>query len=228
MLVALRRVLLEAYRLDLMENHDYLKAADLKSLKVTPQLRGRALTTAEIQGLIAHCRQEGTAIALRDGAVISLLRCGGIRREELLNLELADLNLETGAVVVRHGKGNKTRSVYLSEVALELVKRWLEVRGDEPGALICPVNKGGRVTIRHFAADGDGIYKLVKARAEKAGIAHFSPHDFRRTFCSDLLAEGEDVFTVQDLAGHASPMTTKRYDRRGEARKRKAVQKLKF
>ena len=228
MLVALRRVLLEAYRLDLMDANDYTKAAALKSLQVTPQLRGRALTTAEIHDLIAHCRQLGTTLAIRDGAVISLLRCGGIRRKELLDLELADVNLETGTVIVRHGKGNKTRTVYLSEVALELVKQWLEVRGDAPGALICPVHRGGRVIIRHFAGDGDGIYKLVKARAQKAGITHFSPHDFRRTFCSDLLAEGEDVFTVQDLAGHASPVTTKKYDRRGEARKRKAVQKLKF
>ena len=81
--------------------------------------------------------------------------------------------------------------------------------------------------MRHFASDGDGIYKLVKARAKKAGVDNFSPHDFRRTFCSELLDDG-DLFTVQDLAGHVSPLTTKKYDRRGEARKLLAVQKLKF
>ena len=228
MLVALRRVLKEAYRLDLMTAADYTKAADLKSFRVTNSLRGRALSLDEIKGLIAHCLEIGTAIALRDGAVISVLRCGGIRRQELVRLDLADLNLETGAVLVRHGKGNKTRTVYLSQIALELVNRWLEVRGSAPGALICPVNKSNKVTIRHFADDGDGIYKLVQERAKKAGLAHFSPHDFRRTFCSDLLNAGEDVFTVQDLAGHSSPVTTKKYDRRGEARKLKAVQKLQF
>ena len=82
--------------------------------------------------------------------------------------------------------------------------------------------------VRHFASDGDGIYKIIKRRAEKAGLERFSPHDFRRTFCSDLLAEGEDVFTVQSLAGHSTPATTAKYDRRGEARKRKAVRKLQF
>ncbi len=228
MLVALRRVLQEAYRLDLMDAGDYTKAADLKNFRVTTSLRGRALSLDEIKGLIAHCLELGTAIALRDGAVISVLRCGGIRRQELVRLTIADVNIETGAVLVRHGKGNKTRTVYLSEIALELVNRWLEIRGDAQGALICPVNKSGRVTIRHFASDGDGIYKLVRERAKKAGIAHFSPHDFRRTFGSDLLEAGEDVFTVQDLMGHASTVTTKKYDKRGEARKRKAVQKLKF
>ena len=228
MLVALRQVLKEAHRLDLMNANDYSKAVDLKSLKVTGQLRGRALSLDEIKGLIASCLEDGRAIARRDGAVISVLRGGGIRRQELVRLELADVNLETGAVEIRHGKGNKARTVYLSEIALTLVEDWLEVRGHAPGALICPVNKSGEVTIRHFAEDGDGIYKLIKARAQKAGISHFSPHDFRRTFCSDLLTQGEDLFTVQDLAGHVSPMTTKRYDKRGEARKQKAARKLPF
>ncbi len=109
-----------------------------------------------------------------------------------------------------------------------MIEDWLKVRGNLPGALICPVNRGGNITLRHFASDGDGIYKLVKARAMSAGVKHFSPHDFRRTFCSDLLAEGEDVFTVQELAGHASPATTAKYDRRGEGRKRRAVKRLKF
>jgi integrase/recombinase XerD len=229
MLVALRRVLQEAYRLDLMAANDYFKAADLKNFRADSPIRGRALSLEEIKGLISSCLKEGTAIALRDAAVISVLRGSGIRRQELVRLDLADVNKTTGEVVVRRGKGNKTRTVYLSEIALELVSGWLEVRGDAPGALICPVNKSDRVTIRHFAEDGDGIYKLVRARAEKAGIApSFSPHDFRRTFGSDLLEAGEDVFTVQDLMGHASTVTTKRYDRRGEERKKRAVRKLGF
>jgi integrase/recombinase XerD len=50
-----------------------------------------------------------------------------------------------------------------------MIEDWLKVRGDLPGALICPVNKGGKVFLRHFARDGDGIYKLVKARAKYLG-----------------------------------------------------------
>jgi integrase len=94
--------------------------------------------------------------------------------------------------------------------------------------LICPVNKGGRVELRHFAADGDGIYKLVRERAIKAGVKRFSPHDFRRTFCSDLFDNDTDLFTVQQLAGHVSPSTTVKYDRRGEQAKHRAVQRLKL
>jgi integrase len=228
MLVALRRVLTEAYRLDLIEASDYHKAVDLANVKGTGKLRGRALSTNEIESLIDCCYEQGGAIAIRDAAVIAILRCGGIRRQEIVQLNLDDLDLATGELTIHRGKGGKFRLVYLTTEAIEMIEDWLEVRGNLSGSLICPVNKGGKVILRHFARDGDGIYKLVKARALSAGVKHFSPHDFRRTFCSDLLAEGEDVFTVQELAGHASPVTTAKYDRRGEGRKRRAVKRLKF
>ena len=228
MLVALRRVLQEAYRLDLMDANDYYKASDLKSFRVKNSLRGRELSLDEIKSLIANCLEEETVIGLRDAAVISVLRGSGIRREELAELDKKEVDLETGEVMIRHGKGESDRIVYLNDAALLMLQMWLEVRGDAPGALICPVNKSGKVIIRHFASDGDGVYKLVKERAKKAGIANFSPHDFRRTFCTNLLEAGVDVFTVQDLMGHVSANTTKKYDKRGEARKKKAVRKLRF
>ena len=84
------------------------------------------------------------------------------------------------------------------------MEEWLEVRTHLPGALICPATLAGQVELRHFVDNGNGIYKPIQKRAEICGIERFSPHDFRRTFCTELLDKGEDVLTVRDLAGHSS------------------------
>ncbi|MEM9655661.1 MAG: tyrosine-type recombinase/integrase [Actinomycetota bacterium] len=73
---------------------------------------------------------------------------------------------------------------------------------------------------------GESIGYILKHRQHRAGVAKFSAHDCRRTFVSSLLESGVDVFTVQKLAGHAEPTTTARYDRRGEAAKKRAAQSL--
>lgn len=225
-IAALRRVLNEAYRLDLMSAQDYQKAVDIKYVKGTNKRRGRALESDEISGLISCCLESHQTIGLRDAALMAILRCGGIRRQELVRLKVADLNLKTGELTIQQGKGGKCRLVYLTPEALRLVEQWLGVRTHLPGALICPVTRAGQIELRHFAESGDGIYKLIKKRAEVCGINRFSPHDFRRTFCTELLDKGEDVLTVRDLAGHSSADTTAIYDRRGEARKRNAASKL--
>ena len=146
--------------MDLMEFADYTKATDIANVKASGDLRSRALSQEEIDALIESCSRK-TPLDLRDAAAIALLRIGGIRRQELAHLTLADLDLLSSSLVVRRGKGGKRRVVYLSEEALAILREWLAFRGNSPGALICPVNKGGKVELRHFAPDGDGIYKLV-------------------------------------------------------------------
>jgi len=225
MLCALRRVLQEAYRLELMSANDYAKAVDIGSVKGSSSLRGRALTGEEIAALMESC-DASNPIDVRDRALIALLRGGGLRRAEVVKLELKDFDPVKGVVEVRQGKGGKSRTVYLSDEAVEFVECWLDERGCKSGPLLCPVRKGGRVEVRRMTPDA--VLKIIRRRAEQAGVESFSPHDFRRTFCSDLLDAGVDIVTVQKLAGHASPVTTAKYDRRGEEAKRRAAQRLGF
>ena len=114
----------------------------------------------------------------------------------------------------------------MPQSAICIVNRWLLVRGDVPGALLCPIWKSGKIQYRCMSSQA--VLLIVQKRAQQSGVESFSPHDFRRTFCSDLLDAGVDIVTVQKLAGHASPVTTAKYDRRGEAVKRRAVQNLGF
>jgi integrase len=134
---------------------------------------------------------------------------------------MSDYLPETGALTVRHGKGDKARIVYLTGGAQGAMGAWLPVRRPDPGALFVPINKGGRVTVRRMT--DQAILAILRRRATKAGVHHFSPHDLRRTFISDLLDAGADIATVQKLAGHASVATTGRYDRRGEHAKMRAA-----
>jgi integrase/recombinase XerD len=226
MICALRRVLLEARRLGQMTAEDYQQAVELPTIRATRTLRGRALSQAEIQALMAVCQQDETLQGLRDVALLAILRGAGLRRAEVVKLELRDLEPALGALTVRQGKGDKDRLVYLSDGALSFVNPWLKERGDEPGAILCPIRKGGEIEYRAMSAQS--VLLILQKRADEARIDAFSPHDFRRTFCSDLLDAGVDIVTVQKLAGHASPVTTAKYDRRGEETKRKAVQKLGF
>ncbi|MEP0855571.1 tyrosine-type recombinase/integrase [Trichocoleus sp. DQ-U1] len=224
MLCALRRVLKEALRLDLMDATDYAHAVDFPSVAVKKGLRGRALSQDEIAALFQVCVDDATPTGARDAALIAILRGAGLRRAEAVNLDLKDFNASRGQLEVRDGKGGKDRTVYLSSVASALVEDWLVVRGLSPGPLLCPIRKGGRVERRRMTPQA--VLLIVQKRANEALVAAFSPHDFRRTFCSDLLDAGTDIVTVQKLAGHASPVTTAKYDRRGEETKRKAVERL--
>ncbi len=224
MMCALRRVLKEAVRLDLMDPRDYAKAIDLPRIKTSQNLRGRALSIDEIGALLEACAEDPTPAGARDAALIAILRGAGLRRAEVVKLELRDFNANTGALEVRGGKGGKNRTVYLPEDAIELVQEWLTLRGDEPGALLCPVFKWGQIHMRHLTPQA--VLLILRKRALQAEVASFSPHDFRRTFCSDLLDAGVDIVTVASLTGHSSPQVVAKYDRRGEEVKRKAVQQL--
>ena len=225
MLCALRRVLKEAQRLDLISAEDYAKATDLPPVRGKKQQpRGRALSQEEIAALIEVCLREATAAGARDAALIALLRGAGLRRAEVVSLCLRDFDPHKGSVEVRSGKGNSSRLTYLSQSAVTLVSDWLKLRGQQSGALLYPIRKDGKFLRRHMTPQA--VFLILKKRAFQAGVESFSPHDFRRTFCSDLLDSGVDIVTVQKLAGHASVATTAKYDRRGEELKRAAVELL--
>jgi integrase len=224
MLTALKRVLQEALKLELIHEKDYKGATDLRPVPGSTGLKGRALSRDEIAALLKVCQLDSSPTGVRDAALIAILRGSGVRRRELVNLDLKDFDPSTGALEVKDGKGGKDRTVYLSTQAIRVVLNWLAVRGDAPGPLLCPVNKGKRVTLRRLTSQA--VLFILQKRGEEAGVAAFSTHDFRRTFISDLLDAGVDLVTVQRLAGHSDPSTSSRYDRRPEAVKRRAVELL--
>ncbi len=220
-LSCLRGILRECWRLGYMTAEEYRKAADIPNVRGQTLPAGRALPAGEIKALFDDCAIDPGSAGSRDAALFAVLYGAGLRRAEAVALDLADIDLAAGSLTVRSGKGRKARIVYAANGARAALEAWIAVRGTAPGPLFHPVGKGGHVAPRRMTTQS--VRNVCAKRARRAGVAPFSPHDLRRTFISDLLDAGADIASVQRLAGHSSPTTTSRYDRRGEEAKRRTA-----
>lgn len=220
-LAAVRGVCREAFRLGQMDGEELARIRELPPIKGSRLPAGRALPAIEIQRLMDVCAQDETAAGRRDAALFAVLYVGGLRRDEVSHLDAGDYNPETSELVIRSGKGNKARAVYVGNGAGAAMRDWITARGNEPGALFYAINKGGKIIPRGIT--GQAVYNILERRGKQAGIDTFHPHDLRRSFISDLLEAGADIATVAALAGHSNITTTARYDRRGEQAKAKAA-----
>jgi site-specific recombinase XerD len=221
-LSAVRRVLKEAWRLGQIPSEEYQRTVDFKNVKGKRLPAGRALKRKEVSNLLVNCQDDERPLGKRDRAILALLYAGGLRRSEVVALDLVDYNLDENSVRIRSGKGDRERIVYLAEGLQESLSVWLQLRGDYAGPLFCPISKNGNLLTKRRLSD-QAIAYILGQRVKATGIEKASPHDFRRTFISNLLDAGADISTVQQLAGHANVTTTARYDRRGDEAKKRAA-----
>lgn len=151
-----------------------------------------------------------------------MLYAAGLRRAEIIALDLGDFDAN-GKLKIK-GKRSKERTAYVNDEALDALTDWIALRGSSGGALFCRINKGASIIPGRLTTQV--IYNLLTKWGAEAGVEDFSPHDFRRTFISELLDRGADIATVSKMAGHANVTTTARYDRRPEEAKQKASKLL--
>ncbi|MEV4175487.1 tyrosine-type recombinase/integrase [Nonomuraea sp. NPDC049709] len=141
-LVALRRVLKEAWRLGQTSAEDLARASDLAPVRQSRLPTGHHVPPEVVGAALSAC--DDSPAGVRDAALIAVLYSTGCRRAELGGLALADY--DPGALSLRvRGKRDKERMVYLTTDAIGLVERWLAVRGTAPGALFSPISKAGRL-----------------------------------------------------------------------------------
>lgn len=222
-LSALRRVLKEAWRLKLMSTDDYMRAVDIPGDDGTRLPQGRNIAETEVDAMLNVCLEDEGPAGTRDAAIIAFLQSTGGRRAEAATArrENYDPGSRTLAIV---GKRNKEREFDIHEQAAVYLGKWLSIRGRAPGPLFVPIDRWGNLKKTHLTPGA--IAHIIDKRRNQAGLPHISPHDFRRTVIGDLLDEGVDLATVQQIVGHASPTTTARYDRRPRAARKAAVEKL--
>ena len=200
--------------------------------------RGRQLKSSELVALIQTCLQDPTPAGKRDAALFWCASTTGLRREELASItlenikHLEEMDEETGEIshhaeISVIGKGNKANTAYLWHETYTALNAWLDIRGDEPGHVFCPINKSGAPLITS-GLSGEALRNILNKRIAQAGIDHLTWHDFRRTLTGDLLNAKNDLVTVQKLLGHASPTTTAMYDRRPAALRKDAIKNLRM
>ena len=148
MLCALRRTLNAAWKLGQMTNEQRAKACDLDKVTGETLPAGRALSAGEIAAIMAACESDLTPAGVRDAALIACMYPAGLRRDEVIKLDLVDYDDANYSLTVKHGKRNKSRLTYANNGASRALDDWLTIWGNEPDPLLLPVNKAGHIINR--------------------------------------------------------------------------------
>ncbi len=185
-----------------------------RTLKSLP----RYLTLEEVDHLL-EAPDRGSALGLRDAAMVELLYATGLRVTELVSLRLRDLNPEAGYLKCL-GKGGKERLVPLGRQAARQIRAYLEasrprlLRGAASPALFLN-SRGGPMSRQ-------GFWKILKKHGRAVGLrGKLSPHVLRHSFATHLLERGADLRSVQMMLGHADISTTQIYTHINRERLRK-------
>ena len=176
-----------------------------------PQIPERQIKIVEYDDVerLLNAPQGGSLKSLRDRAILETLFSTGMRVSELCSLDRF-INLSRGEITIR-GKGEKLRVVFLSDRARSAIKNYLDKRQDADEPLFISISHGkdpkilGRINPRT-------VQRLVNKYARAAGITgKVTPHQLRHQFATDLLLNGADLRSVQELLGHSNISTTQIY-----------------
>ncbi|WP_323816515.1 tyrosine-type recombinase/integrase [Cellvibrio sp. NN19] len=218
-LSALKGVALEAWTLGQLDTDSFQHIKLIKTVKGFRLPKGRSLSKAEIDSLFSVCGED--PLGYRDAAIMAVLIGCGLRRAEIVSLDLESINKMDHSFNVS-GKGNKERLAFMPSGTWTRLNEYLtRIRGNLPGPLFYRIRRFGLITNERMT--DQAIYHILETRRVEAGVDPFSPHDLRRSFATMMLENGEDIITVKDAMGHASVLTTQKYDRRSDNRLRKAA-----
>ena len=176
------------------------------------------LASSDLKALLTTCESR-SFFGCRDRAMLLALLDTGCRASEFLSLNIEDVDLSSGTVMVRHGKGGKQRITFLGTKSRREIRRYLRFRpGASDEAPLWVSHQGKRLTY-------SGLRSVVRRRAEIAGIPAPPLHSFRRAFATNSLRSGVNVYSLQRLMGHADLTMLRRYLKQTDSDLREAHRK---
>lgn len=187
----------------------YNPASDLELPKATKRLPKHILTAQDAETILNQ-PDITTDTGIRDRAMMEVLYSTGMRRTELTNLKVTDVDIDRGTVIVRHGKGDKDRMIPIGERAILWIEKYLsEVRPE----LVIGLSDNILFLNTHGDAVGESwLSRIVKKYIEQADINKTgSCHLFRHTMATLMLENGADIRYIQAMLGHAKLDTTQIY-----------------
>ena len=180
--------------------------------KVAKKLPRAIMSKEEVERLLAQPNLS-TVKGIRDRAIMEVLYSTAIRRAELANLSINDVDKERGVIFVRAGKGSKDRSVPIGERAIAFIEIYLEKsrpsyskksKGEDEGKLF--------LSVLGKAFLPSGLNTLLGEYIKRAGLEKgASCHRFRHTAATLMLEAGADIRYIQEMLGHAYLSTTQIY-----------------
>ena len=225
---AVRGVMNEAWRLNLISQEHLLRMRTVKAAPGTRLSQGRNLRRSLIREMMEVCAADPRPQGLRDAAVIGILYGSGMRKSESVNLDLAQINFEERSLRVI-GKGNKELIKYAPDWAFAKLQAWLEFRREQlkegeqdDSFLFNRIRRGSHITRERITKHA--IYYIARQRGQQVGVK-IMPHDFRRSFITRVIEE-HDLSIAQKLAHHTNIQTTASYDVRDDNERRRAVDRF--
>ena len=189
------------------EHLDKDPAGRLEPPRVPPSLPGEIVTPRDMQHMLAAAA--GSKHPLFDRAILETLYCTGVRRTELLDLDVADLDHRQRTLLVRCGKGERPRVLPVVPTCYDALCRYLDyVRPElerEPTPALFVGPRGGRLKKDHLS-------RVLRDLGLRAGLLkQITPHCFRRACATGLLKNGTNLKVIQAVLGHSSLETTSVY-----------------
>lgn len=184
-------------------------ASDLELPRLEKRLPKAILSEREAETVLSQ-PDTTDALGLRDRAILETLYSTGIRRMELINLKLQDIDSERGTLVVRQGKGKKDRMIPIGERAVLWIEKYA---ADARSEFACGRDEGTLFLSRYGEAmSPNNLTALARGYIEQSRIGKQGAcHLFRHTMATLMLERGADIRFIQAMLGHVSLNTTEMY-----------------